>query len=398
MKGWLALHEGKWHPITDVVDTGKPAHVEGGGNVYHLEGVEKPVHQSKIKDMKPPQVKKTDMKEVTADGKQELVEGKEPLKKDPKARWNNLKKALDSSSAFMDIQEAMADDEPQQEETVTTAPPPAEQQTEEGASNQDAPDQPVGPDEGASSQTHPDEVSQPDQEEQEQDHSQSEEQIKDALREQGYSDPEINYIVHGHHAPELSETDAAKAQATNDMSSIDTNHASRQADLEHEHTKRMNDLEHEKAKSEMADPETEKSHRKRMLDLEYGTTEQKKKQAELELEHKKRMLDLEFERAKHDAQKVDPSEATNQQAAEFELEMKRKEKELELEFKKKELALKLKIQEESARQKAEHASMQAEEDAKTNAVVKQHQAKHKIAAAKVPPPKEPATKKPAGKK
>lgn len=438
MKGWLALHKDKWYPIKDMVDTGKPAHEQGGGNVYHLDGVDKPVHQSEIKDMKPPEIKKRedkipggladkksekdfnpkslkqgtkvelehtsdksiaqeiamdhltedskyykklkevekqDMVQVTADGKRELVEGKEPLKKDPKDRWKEIKKSLDNSSAIMDIEQAMeSDDEPdtQDAQAPEEVSQEGDQSSEEPA--MESPEADAQTDENA------------DQDPQEAlDPKEAEEKIIQALKDEGYSDVEISYIVHGHHAPESSQTDAAKAQATSDMSSVDVNHAARQADLEHEHARRMNDLEYESKKNESADPEVEKGHRKRMLDLEYQTTEHKKKQAELELEHKKRMLDLEYEKAKHEASKKDPSEDTKQKQLEFEMEMKRKEKELELEFKKKELALKLEIQKEQAKQKAEHAAAQAEEDAKVNAAVKKEQAKHKIAAAKEPP-------------
>lgn len=488
MKGWLALHENKWHPIKDVVDTGKPAHEKDGGNVYHLEGVEKPVHQSKIKDMKPPEkttmkkredkipggladnkspkdfkakslkegmkvesehtsdkgiaqeiamdhltedkkyykklkeVEKQDRIEITADGKQEIVEGKEPLKKDPKSRWNGLKKALDSSTAFMDIQDAMADDEqPQQEQPqeAQAAPAPEEQQPQEAAPEQAQPEE------------------QPQEEQSEQDYEQAEQQIKDALKEQGYSDPEIAYIVHGHHAPELSETDAAKAKATNDMSGIDTNHAARQADLEHEHTKRMNDLEHEKAKSEIADPETESNHRKRMLDLEHEA--QKKKiskedleiehrkrlqelelaakkkeidkqdpaedikaqEAQMQLQHKKRMSDVEYSKAKKEAEKEDPIDDIKRMQAEFDLHMKKLEGELELKYKEKELQLNLKLKEEATRLKSKMQEEQMKQDHVVNTKVKTEQAKHNIAAAKVAPPKEPTSatpKKPVGKK
>lgn len=382
MKGWLALHENKWHPIKDVVDTGKPAHEEGGGNVYHLEGVKEPVHQSKIKDMKPDDTKKCDMVEITSDGKQELVEGKEPLKKDPKIRWNKLKKALNHTSAFMDIEEAMKPDEEKNDAQLV---PPPEDTNQEG---EDVPNQDSSDKNEEENKEIPDQESVNESEDESVEgysDSEAEEKIIQALKDEGYSDPEIAFIVHGHHAPEISETDAAKAQATSDMSNIDTEHAKRQADLEHEHTKRMNDLEHEKAKNEIADPETEKNHRKRMLDLEYETAGSKKKAVDIDLEHQKRMKDLEYNKAERESSHEDPTNAIKAKQMEFELEMKRKEKELELEYKKKELELKLKLTEEAAKQKAEHAARQAEEDAKINAQIKKEQAKHKVAAAKEPP-------------
>jgi hypothetical protein len=442
MKGWQALHEGKWHTIADVVDTGKPAHEEGGGNVYHLEGVDKPIHQSEIKDMKPSETKKHEDKipggladkkspkdfdpkslkeglkvesehtsdkgiaqeiamdhltedpkyykklktvekddhlEVTADGKREVVAGKEPLKKDPKARWEQIKKALNNAESIMDLAEA------------SKAPEPEEQgqpeQPEQDADQQSSQDEATQPEQEQPEQEQP-EQEQPEQEQPEQepeDQEAIEARIIEALKADGHSDAEIAYIVHGHHQPEISETDAAKAGATKAMADVDVDSAKKMSDLEHSHKQRMSDLEYKMKQSEVADPEVEKGHRKRMLDTEFEERQQKKEMAKLELEHKRRMLELEYEKAKHEASKPDPSEESKQKQMEFEMEMSRKEKELELEFKKKELALKLKITEESAKQKAEHAARQAEEDAKTNAAVKKEQAKHKVKAAKQPP-------------
>lgn len=440
MKGWLAEHEGKWHPITDVVDTGKPAHEKDGGNVYHLEGISKPVHQSKITNMKPPEktkksedkipggladnkkpsdfnpkslkegmkiesehtsdkgiakeismdhltedpkyykklktIEKQDHVEVAPDGKQEIVPGKEALKKDPKKRWSEIKKSLDNASAIMDIEKEMNPPEPEQPQQAPEQEQGAEQPEEQPQQEEQAPEQDVQPEQEQGAEDQGEE--QPDQEE-------SEQKIIQALKDEGYSDSEIAYIVHGHHAPERSETDAAKAKATTDMSDLDLDHTKKLSDLEHSHTQRMNDLEYESKKQEMPDSGVEKDHRKRMLDVEYETTQQKKEEAKLELEHKKRMLDLEYQRAKHDAEKPDMGEDAKQRQLEFDIEMSRKEKELELEFKKKELELKLKLQSESAKQKAELAAKQAEEDHKVNAAAKKEQGKHKIAMAKQPP-------------
>ena len=288
-------------------------------------------------------IEKKDLIEVTTDGKREPVPGKEPLKKDPKNRWDTLKKALNHATAIMDVEEAMGDGD--------DAEQPAEQPEGQPAEQPEA----------------------------------IEQRIIQALKDDGHSDAEIAYIVHGQHSPQTSETDAAKAKATTDMADLDVGHASRQADMEHAHAQRMNEIEHKRASNEVTDPAVEKDHRQRMLDAEYETTQQNTGHAKLELEHKKRMLDLEYQQAQSEAAKVDPSEASKQRQLEFEMDMKRKEKELDLEFKKKELQLKLKITEESAKQKAEHAGIQAEEDAKTNAAVKKEQAKHKVASAKLPP-------------
>ena len=55
-----------------------------------------------------------EMLEVAPDGKQERVEGKEPLKLS--TRWKKLKKALDHQRAFMDLEGEMSDEEEQPQE------------------------------------------------------------------------------------------------------------------------------------------------------------------------------------------------------------------------------------------------------------------------------------------
>lgn len=48
---WHAQYKGKFYPVKDIRDSGKSIKESGGGNYYHLEGVEHPVHQSEIEDM-----------------------------------------------------------------------------------------------------------------------------------------------------------------------------------------------------------------------------------------------------------------------------------------------------------------------------------------------------------
>ena len=64
---------------------------------------------------------KKDFKEVTADGKQEIVPGNEVLAKDPKdkknikKRWKNLKKGLNNLESIMDLK-AESQDEPEEQD------------------------------------------------------------------------------------------------------------------------------------------------------------------------------------------------------------------------------------------------------------------------------------------
>lgn len=378
------------------------------------------------------EVEKKDMIEVAPDGKQEIVEGKEPLKKDPKKKglkdkWNELKKALDNQSAFMDLAEATAaEPQPQEEEVDENMAPSDDENTEldeeqdpqemaedilqehgsddaeeagEDEESDDSEEAPALDEEMTEEEPIDDEDSQPEMEEEESEEGDpdSEEKIKQALRDEGYTDPEIAYIVHGHHSPAYDESKEAKAHATYAMSDIDTDHAKREGDqkldmadkshklemeaalkqkeLEHQHAIRMKDLEYKHASMMTPDPETEKNHKKRMLDLEYQGA-QKQLPDGSDKEHQKRMMDLEFENAK--AQAVDPEVAKKLQEfdvkeRELQLKLKEEQMKLELELKKKEHELKMKMMQENMKQQAKQKSQIAGE---------KH--KHKLAEAKKP--------------
>jgi hypothetical protein len=340
------------------------------------------------------EVEKYDRVEVTPDGKRELTYGKEDLSKEPdlKKRWSKLKKALDSSSAIMDLAEESGDDE---SDAQPEAQPDAQPEGDVDQSAQPQPD------------AQPEDSGQDDS--QQEDEAQKEQEVIDFLRQEGYDDTEIAYIVRNHSIPiptkddNAAQNEAAKGemeqahlQEKHELSHAhkqDAHEQERQQDDEEykvrlEHKKRMSEVEYEKAKSDLVDPSLAGEHKKKMLDIEVEIASKKKEQAALEVEHKKRMLDLEYEKAHKEANKEDPAEATQKEQLQFELDMKRMEKELELEFKKKELALKLKLTEEAAKQKHEHAKQQFESDAAVNSQVKENQAKHKIAESKKPPVKE----------
>jgi len=370
---------------------------------------------------------KEEMLEVTPDGKQEIVEGKEPLKLS--VRWSKLKKALNHEKAFMDLEAQMeAQPQPQPDDAAAMqggTPPEQEEQTQEppfeGQENEgDAPEMP--PEEGDDQQMLPDgdeadsEAVSAAPEDEGQDVQPQEEmpedgngdpnvdpqELVDSLKEEGYSDQEIAYIVHGHLAPEIDETQAAKAEATRAMSHIDVQSATKDADLQHshnaeslalerEHKKRMQDLEFEAAQKKHALIDQDAAHKQRMSDVEYQRAQQQPDPASLEVEHKKRMLDVEYERARKEALAPDGSEddaEVNKQMKQLEIEKKRldlklrqEEMKLELEFKKREQELKLKLMEqqikEQAKQKGEISSIRHEQ---------------RLAEAKKPPEKKPLKK------
>jgi len=332
-----------------------------------------------------------EMLDVSPDGKREVVEGKEPLKKDPKARWNALKKALDHNKAFMNLDEAMGEDEEAQPEGEMPpeggVPPGGEEQA---PPEQEAPPegQPVpgeeeqmdggeSPPEAVSAGPEDGEEEQPDQENLEEGNGElpvDPQELIEALQEEGYSEQEIAYIVHGHHAPEIDESKAAKAEATRAMSNIDVTNAQKSAELEHshneqslaaerEHKKRMQDLEFEQAQKKHALLDQDAAHKQRMADVEHEQA-QKNNPAAMESAHKQRMLDLEFERAKKESEASDGSEGDAEANRELkmldvekkklELKLRQEEMKLELEFKKREHELKLKMMEAQLKEQAKH--------------------------------------------
>ena len=351
------------------------------------------------------EVEKYDRVEVAPDGKRELDYGKEDLNKEPdiKKRWSKLKKALDSSTAIIDLLAAEGGDEDQGDQSEQQPQPAADtaeqpQPAEAAQSPQAAPPQDDGsqtPEDGQDQQ------------------QQTDQEVIDFLREEGYEDSEIAYIIHNHSMPiptkddHAAQNEAAKGEARlaqmQDDHDLQQGHAKeahqqerRQDEDEHKHTlehkKRMGDVEYEKAKADLVDPALAGEHKKKMLSMEYGI-------AALEVEHKKRMLDLEYQKAHKEANKEDPTDAINKEQMRFELQMKRLEKEsefetnkkqaeLEFQYKEKELKLNLKLKEEAAKLKSKMQEEQMKNDHEVNTQVRAEQAKHKIAESKKLPKKD----------
>jgi hypothetical protein len=360
-----------------------------------------------------------DFKEVTPDGKEEIVAGKEPLKKRPKnklennsklkEKWNSLKKGLNNLEAIMDLKEARKPDEEDESEAQAQAQqamqagePQEGQQQEE----QEQPEEQEQQEEQEQPEEEPQQEEQPQEEPQEGDSNlppenntqhededesgdqdayerEEENKIVEALREEGYSEPEIALIVHGHHSAPYDESKEAKADATRAMAGIDADNAKRSgqaeldakikhAELEHQHAQRMKDLEYQHAQMQSPDPETENNHKKRMLDLEYENAKAQSPDGS-DREHQRRMMDLEYQRAM--AEMPDPEIAKKMaevdlKERELQLQLKAEQAKLELEFKKREHELKLKMMEQSMKQrsahKAEHADMKHKEKMKAS--------------------------------
>ena len=277
------------------------------------------------------------IKEVTADGKTELVVGNEPLKKEPskkkkkrkasepytpmipdsvamtktaKQRWEELKKELKNAEAFMDLKVQEGDDE--QEAGMQPQQPDSDGQPSQADSDMGAGDDQSqveqGGEEGLSSdegnQAELSQLNEQGDQDAEQDLSpeEAEQQLVDALKELGHSDAEIAHIVHGHTIPQPTKDDYA---AQNEMMSgqMDQALAQQKSQIEHkyleeqskadlEHKKRMQDVEFEERKQNMKKPEDDshvKEHDKKLQELEY---EKRKREIELELAYKEREMEL----------------------------------------------------------------------------------------------------------
>lgn len=357
--------------------------------------------------------KRKQMLEIEADGKQELVEGIEPLKKDPlQERWLKLKKAIAHKKAFMSIEDEFALDEEDEEEDPSGQNPeemPDESMVQDdpgseemdGPMPEDAPemddsgdrnpleamaglegdegeavsaptDFPGGEDDSLppmdggegdmlmegdlpEGDLPPEELEEIQDLEEHLDEAAGEDpdiqELVDALREEGYSDHEIAYIIHGHHAPEVDPIKHVKAQSAAAMSDLEVQNAAHMAELEREHARRRMDHEHE--------------HKMRMAELDYEGIKKKHNLAEIDERHRQRMLDLEYEHAQKQkeleliqAAQLHQSKVPNNdpdiqndikrvevEKKRLELKMREEEMKMELEFKRREKELKLKLME-----------------------------------------------------
>lgn len=331
----------------------------------------------------PSKMKKDEMLDIEADGKQETVEGKEPLKKDPKKRWKELKKALDNKSAILDMKELMGSEDEAQEGNAQPQASDLEQELspedgEEEQGDDQQEEQPEGEaDSEAVSDGSDDGEEQPEEEQDDPESGNGEipvdpQELIEALKNEGYNDQEIAYVVHGHHAPEVDPTKQAKADATAAMSDHDLNSAKNMAELEHDHARqsleqerahkqRMSDLEYEAAQKKHALAQQDSEHKRRMSDVEFEQA-QSTNPASQEAAHKQRMLDLEYEKAKKASAVDDGSDADGEanrqmkalevQQKKLELKLREEEIKLEIEFKRREHELKLKMMEQSMKAQA----------------------------------------------
>lgn len=288
-------------------------------------------------------LEKEDMLEITADGKQEIVAGKEPLKKDPhelKERWKRLKKSLNNLRSIMDLSAALKPDKEKEPTDSDKVGIPTEDDTpsseSEGAPEKD---QEVGDQDtdsvNSASEDQELDMEAPSEEEGDRfDQEAYEQELVEMLRHAGYSDPEIAYIVKGQHSPDVGLREEAIPESSNmgqdtglslesdessssSSSSDDSNDSAvksykdqiadlerqiklKQMELEHKHAQRMKDLEYEAAKSSMLDP-SEREHKRQLMALELEKErlelEKRRQEIALELEMKKRELELKLKQA-----------------------------------------------------------------------------------------------------
>lgn len=242
--------------------------------------------------------------ELTPDGKQEIVEGSESLKKDPrslKQRWKKLKKGLNNLKSILDLQE---ESQPESQPEPTQAQSQKTLEQDGRSESEQTPTQDV--------------VTQGAQQEQEQEQEQAqpqefnvdshEQEIIDALKQEGYSDSEIAYIVHGHHSAPIDENTMAQAEATRlqsdmaaqhvqDIHDTENNFKRQSSDLDLHHAKRMKDIEYHNALMQTPDPEITKQIAQIDLKERELELESRRKQIELELEFKRKELELKIKQA-----------------------------------------------------------------------------------------------------
>ena len=245
--------------------------------------------------------------EVTPDGKQEIVEGREPLKKDPKKikdRWSKLKKNLNNLESIMDLASVIRDEpqddaDAQSEQQLQDATQDIMQGEDVSQMSQDmldeAQDQP-GYDNGE--YVDDDELLSLDedlQSEGEFDQESHERELIELLRAQGYSEPEIAYIVHNHDfsgiskdQPEAPSVDVSASQQSGPTANYDSQsgQVNQMVDLEQEHKRKLMELELEKEKLEL-----EKLKRHMELELEFKKREMEIKLKNMEQAYSKKLKD-----------------------------------------------------------------------------------------------------------
>jgi len=394
VKGWYAQHKdtGKWHKIEDVKDTGISAEKEGGGNNYHLEGVDKPVHQSKIIDMrakvmnksidkisggkadkknpsdfdavalkegtkhemehtdnhdiareiamdhlsedpkyydKLKEIEKYDRVDREADGKRELDYGKEELEKDPKSsRFITRKELMDK---WNKLKKALSSSDAIMEITSQ------EYQDEEDDNEQE--NESVDPDNNSEQL---EEQGGEDDNEQENESVNSADEIEqpgEQGEEEQPEEPEMD------DSSELEEMLREEGYSEAEIAYVVHNHMMPQStvdDIKMDGHKAQNDSKQDAASHDL-------EHKKRMNDLEYQKAQggNDDEVAQHELEHKKRMSDLEYDTAQQEQGINDLDRQHKQRMLDLEFEAAKREKELELQFKEKELELKLQGKKES---------------------------------------------------
>ncbi len=250
---------------------------------------EDPEYYKKLAEME----KQDKMRIVAVDGKSQIVEGKEPLEKEPEIskKWKRVKKSLNNLESIMDLKEQaqFSDDEKEEKEPVVP-----ESVEPESSAGDEMPEPAPAPSDGA-----PDaEVDAPIDEQAEI------EQLIESLKHHGYSDAEIAHIVHDHHFPEIDANSAHKMQLDQQDAQLDNDIKEKQSAHELEHKKRMSDLEYETAKAGAEDPSVVKQHKVRMLELEYEIERERKI---LELQFKKKELELKLKHMEQShAQKLNP--------------------------------------------------------------------------------------------
>ena len=260
-------------------------------------------------------------------------------------RWELIKRqTLDSDSAFLDLSEAMGEEEEaegpedggMEEPNMENIDDPETHEMLKEMAEQQAGES-EGAEQGTETETEGDSAEMSEEEgaqeaEQAMEQGASPEEIMQMLQADGFSEAEIAHIMDGVNHGAVDPIQQKK------LDQMDQVHGARMDDAEHARSMKQQEHEHNL------------EHRKRMNDIEFDNETNKKAEIQMELDHKKRMLDLEYEKAKRVAD-IEAKGLESDQA--LQLKMKELEAKHKMQIKKVENEAKSKMKMEDHAQKRE---------------------------------------------
>lgn len=418
MKGWYAQHSGSWHKIKDVTDSKKPVH-EGGGNMYTLEGVDKPVHQDDIEDIASPEelgkadkipggladkkkesdfdpkklkagikvemehtsdpdiakeiamdhltedsnyyeklktVEKYDRVEITADGHIERDYGVEPLDKKP----NNLKSKWSSIKKALDAKSFISINEEL----------PLEEEDEEDQEDDSGADVPQSAAEMGFDSSESPEADAQGEERAESDRS-SVPGVRQNIEDEDNQDESATMDQSSAPYSQQDQEQAAAGQEEAGPNEEPEPDSAGRPQGQQEGSVDLGESSPEEALQALEDHLREEGysdheiayiihgHAPHMLSSDEINSDKDAKLAQMDIDHKSRMKDVEHKKAMFDMETNSLDREHKKRVLDLEFDFLKQEKQLELEHKKKELELKLEQQKQKMEQSKSGSSSQS---------------------------------------